>query len=403
MLSARGRKAARGDTSASGRVEAVSFFYVLLQCSTNFTLGICIYKLIHMERRPTTQQISWLLDLDNNKQLDLNPPYQRKSVWTIKDRRFFLDTIMRNYPAPPIFIHRTIDEVGRSTYHVVDGKQRLETILQFANNKITIGADFNDELISGKKFKDIPAEYKRKFWDYVLVVDFLNQLVGIEEVFDRVNRNSRNLQPQELRHARYNGWFISEAEDFSDNAFWVNIRVSTKAKAKRMKNIQFVSELLFVVLEKEPVGFGQEYLDEMYAKYDDIDELPDFDEDEYIAERDRVVGVLKEMEAFNNCVTKFSKTVNNLYTLWSVVALTSDLPEAEELADKYQVFMTKVQDASASTTATEDEDEEDVRESGASIGGEENVVTYVLNSRGASTEPQQRAARFRVLQAVLSK
>jgi hypothetical protein len=38
-----------------------------------------------MKRRPTTQDISWLLDLARNKQLDLDPPYQRRSVWTNKD------------------------------------------------------------------------------------------------------------------------------------------------------------------------------------------------------------------------------------------------------------------------------------------------------------------------------
>jgi len=46
-----------------------------------------------MHRRPSTQDITWLLDLHTNKQLDLNPPYQRRSVWTRKDKQFFLDTI----------------------------------------------------------------------------------------------------------------------------------------------------------------------------------------------------------------------------------------------------------------------------------------------------------------------
>jgi hypothetical protein len=36
-----------------------------------------------VDRRVTTQDISWFLDLDNNKQLNLDPPYQRRSVWTM--------------------------------------------------------------------------------------------------------------------------------------------------------------------------------------------------------------------------------------------------------------------------------------------------------------------------------
>ncbi len=42
-----------------------------------------------IERRVSTQDLSWFLDLDANDQIDLNPPYQRRSVWSPKDRRFF--------------------------------------------------------------------------------------------------------------------------------------------------------------------------------------------------------------------------------------------------------------------------------------------------------------------------
>ena len=87
-----------------------------------------------MKRHPTTQQITWFIDLDNTGKLNLDPPYQRKSVWTTKDRQYFLDTIFNNYPCPAIFIHVETDEDGKTTYHVVDGKQRLQTIVMFAKN-----------------------------------------------------------------------------------------------------------------------------------------------------------------------------------------------------------------------------------------------------------------------------
>jgi uncharacterized protein with ParB-like and HNH nuclease domain len=123
-----------------------------------------------MKRQPSTQQISWFLDLERNTQLDLNPPYQRKSVWSPKDRRFFLDTIFRNYPTPPIFVHWTIDDNGFTMYHIVDGKQRLETILGFAKNKIAIYPNYGDVNFDGKKFSELDVDQKRKFWDYTLVV-----------------------------------------------------------------------------------------------------------------------------------------------------------------------------------------------------------------------------------------
>lgn len=354
-----------------------------------------------MKRQPTPQHITWFLDMDRNGQLDLNPPYQRKSVWTSKDRKFFIDTIFRNYPAPPIFVHREINNSGFATYHVVDGKQRLETILNFANNKIAVSNDFGDENLNGKKFKDIPVEYKRRFWDYVLVVDFIDNIEGtnIEEVFDRVNRNSKNLQPQELRHAKYDGWFIKEAENESDERFWWDIKVTTRAKERRMRNVQFVSELLLIIIEDEIVGFSQDYLDQMYAKYDTIDELDAdfqledaFDIETYKTIKENVKSKIAEMNTVNNCIDEYGKTANNLYTLWALIFLNYDkLPDVNVLATNYLKFMQGVD--SLIEAQTPDDDPGNVNQS---------HFAYYRNSKGASTDLPQREARLTSLQSILA-
>ena len=60
---------------------------------------------------------------------NFDPPYQRDSVWDEEKQSFFIDSILRNYPIPPIFLHQKIDDdTGRITFEVVDGKQRLTTI-----------------------------------------------------------------------------------------------------------------------------------------------------------------------------------------------------------------------------------------------------------------------------------
>lgn len=355
-----------------------------------------------MQRQPTPQHLTWFLDMQRNGQLDLNPPYQRKSVWTLKDRKFFLDTIFRNYPAPPIFVHREINDSGFAMYHVVDGKQRLETILSFADSKIAINNDFGDENLNGKKFRELGVEQKRKFWDYVLVVDFIDSIVGtnIEEVFDRVNRNSKNLQPQELRHAKYDGWFINESENESDERFWWDIKVTTRAKEKRMKNIQFVSELLLVILEGNIVGFSQDYLDLMYAKYDTLDELENeyqleesFDEEAYKSDKEFIKNILVEMNRQNGCVDTYGKTANNLYTLWALIFLNKEqLPEVEELARRYLSFMQEV-DVFVQARTPEDSETNNANEL---------PFIYYRNSKGASTDLPQRRNRLNALQTILN-
>lgn len=63
-----------------------------------------------IERIPNQQDLSWFIDMRGGKKLELNPPYQRRSVWTTKDKKFFLDTIFNNYPCPAIYLQKQITD-----------------------------------------------------------------------------------------------------------------------------------------------------------------------------------------------------------------------------------------------------------------------------------------------------
>jgi len=345
-----------------------------------------------MKRQPTTQQITWFLDLYRNGQLELNPSYQRKSVWSPADRRFFLDTIFRNYPAPPIFVHRSVDDNGFTNYFVVDGKQRLETIIMFFESKLSISPAFGDENLNGKKFKQLSVENKRKFWDYTIVLDFIDSIEGrnIEEVFDRVNRNARNLQPQELRHARFNGWFINIVESESDLDFWWKYKISTRARDRRMKNVQFISELCLIILDNAIAGFDQINLDSKYAQYDDIDELIDnqgFSPELFLERLNSIKAFFERMNLFNNCIDDYvAGSNNNFYTLWAYIFLNSSKP-AEEVAGRFKHFMEIV------STIDESNIEDDTLDRDARV--------FYQNSRGASTDLSQRQYRLEILSRIL--
>jgi len=348
-----------------------------------------------MNRRPNYQDITWFLDLNKYSQLDLDPPYQRRSVWTSKDRKFFLDTIFRGYPAPAIFIHKEIDDSGKTTYHVVDGKQRLETILLFVNNKIRIGHDFGDTSLNGKRWKDLDnlPDQKRLFWNYVLPVEYIDLVEGtlVEEVFERLNRNSRKLERQELRHAKYDGWFITLAEEEAKKDEWFEWGVSTRARARRMRDVQFISELLFVILEEQHFGFDQDSIDALYAKYEiPSEEEFNFVEDDVLNRLLEVKKIIKNLRESNESIITHFKTFNNFYTLWSIIALNlTSMPEIAELGKGYSCFMEQVSELAESP-------DEDLP---LLIDKKEYKLPYqyLLNSKGASTDLAQREARYEVL------
>jgi hypothetical protein len=241
------------------------------------------------------QDVSWFLDQNEKGQLNLNPPYQRRSVWSPRDKRFFIDTVLNGYPAPPVFLHKTLDDFGRSTYHVVDGKQRLTTIIDFTKNKIRIPDDFADVALQKKHWRDLQRETKEQFWNYVLIVEMLPDVgdAVIRNTFERINRNSRKLTPQELRHAKYDGWFITTVEAEAEKQEWKDFGVVTAARIRRMADVQFLSELFTVVLRKELVGFDQNALDDLYADYEDTTEDATFVEDDFLAEVERIKTVVR--------------------------------------------------------------------------------------------------------------
>lgn len=355
-----------------------------------------------MNRRPSTQDITWLIDLDRNGQLDLNPPYQRRSVWTRKDRQFFLDTIFRNYPSPAIFLHKTIDDGGKSTYHVVDGKQRTQTILDFVADKIAVRKDFGDARLDGKKWSQLEGEteLKKSFWNYQITVEQIDITEGsvVNAVFDRLNRNVRKLTHQELRHSQFDGWLIQVAEVEASRDEWRAVGAATTARAKRMVDVQFLSELMCVVLEGKIMGFDQEALDDLYAKYEEpTDTLPEFSEDNFNTAFGAARTYLTAMVSQKAEVATYTKGFGHLYTLWSLIALTppASLPLADELAARYVLFMERVDVLSA---------QEDLaaflRDKGAD-GHYAHALTYLNNSRGASTDLTQRRERLTALTAEL--
>lgn len=349
-----------------------------------------------MQRRPSTQDITWLLDLHQNKQLDLNPPYQRRSVWSQRDKQFFLDTIFRNYPSPAIFLHKTIHESGKATYHVVDGKQRTQTILEFVASKVRMPDNFGDIRLDGKRWMDLEGEQdlRKLFWNYQITVELIDFEDGsvIKEVFDRLNRNARKLTAQELRHARYDGWFIKEVEAEAARDEWRTFGVVTTARARRMADSQFISELMLVVLEEKIIGFDQEVLDELYAKYEEPSQnVPDFSEEEFERRFNAAKTYLIEVERHGQAVSRHAKGFGNFYTLWSLIVLAAtSLPSQETFAANYQTFMQEVE-----LLASQQDLETFL--GAATPGRYTRSLRYLNSSRGASTDFTQRQERLDAL------
>ena len=76
--------------------------------------------------------VSSLFDRYKKGVLKLEPTFQRRSVWNIKQRIKLLESVFRGYPIPSIFLYRHLDtDTGQTIFEVVDGKQRLESLFMY--------------------------------------------------------------------------------------------------------------------------------------------------------------------------------------------------------------------------------------------------------------------------------
>lgn len=266
-----------------------------------------------IERSPTRQSVAWFVDL-MNRGLMFDPPYQRRSVWSKQYKRFFIDTIMRNFPSPPIFLHMQVSPDGTVKYYVVDGKQRIESIMDFANDKIALPDEFGNKDLDGKYFSELTDPDKSRFWSYAVPVEMLNQ-VGeevINDAFDRLNRNVARLTAQELRHAKYSGRFISLITETADDTFWAENYISRTATIRRMRDIEFVSEL-FLLTMFGTQSTNKDMLDDYYAGYED--EIPN--EAKHRKNFGRVRELISKLNL--NIASNRLSNYSDFYTLWSVL------------------------------------------------------------------------------------
>lgn len=238
------------------------------------------------ERNSTKLTISEFYDNYVLKKYNFDASYQRKSdVWADDKKSFLIDSILKNYPVPAIFMRPIVDKDGKTKYDIVDGKQRLQAIISFIEGRIQLTTYFAEDRfldednrrladdIAGKDFREIKKEknagdYIKQFWTYTLQIEYLyeDDLDLVSSVFDRLNRNGEPLNPQELRNAKYSTTpLLKLVQKLSETAYLKDKR--ERLKVERMEDEEFVSELLFLVLNRQTLDSRPETLDKEYEKY----------------------------------------------------------------------------------------------------------------------------------------
>ncbi|MGM3306167.1 DUF262 domain-containing protein [Anabaena sp. WFMT] len=140
--------------------------------------------------------------------LILNPDFQRKYKWD-KDgwerSSKFIESCLMRIPLPSCYFA----EIEDGKHMVIDGVQRLTTIVRFFDDQFALEGLSSFKELEGKKFSEI-GQYKSELETTTIRCIILrkeNPKYLIREIFSRLNQGAVKLSDQEIRHAIYPGEF----------------------------------------------------------------------------------------------------------------------------------------------------------------------------------------------------
>ena len=203
--------------------------------------------------------------------LILEPSFQREYVWNKPKKQQLIDSILLGIPIPTFYF--SIDKNGNLL--VVDGKQRINSILEFLEGKLSLPSSYRFLCLDKDSkhdvhFKELESRVKRKFEDYPLTCYLVDSSViprFQNEIFMRVNRGGERLTIQEIRNALNVGKVTYLLNKISDNK---ELRI---VPIKRKKDQYLVLRFLAYYLIHNNESFMSIY--NFDSDYDGIDNLLD--------------------------------------------------------------------------------------------------------------------------------
>lgn len=264
-----------------------------------------------------TYSINDFVEWDAAKQLELNPRFQRRSVWTDTAKSYLMDTIIRGKPIPKVFIRQKINVTTKTSMReVVDGQQRLRTILSFIKDGFVISRRHN-VTYGNSLFSHLPLDTQAQILSYEVSVDLLINLPDTEvlDIFNRLNSYAVVLNDQEKINAEHFGPFKMLADKIGHKYYdyWISQDILAPRKIVRMQEINLVADILIAIID----GIrSKKQVKKYYNKYES--EFP-YDVDELENRFDAVVLEIGKIYAEGLSDTQFQRP-HLYYSLFTAIA-----------------------------------------------------------------------------------
>lgn len=258
-----------------------------------------------MAKIQLSQRMYSILDIARllkSGELSIQPKYQRRrTAWPVNAKTALLDTVLNNFPLPPIYLRDYVDDSGKRRKEIIDGQQRISTIVEFFNDEFSLSNNIFDPELYSCKFSDLPIEEQQMIEDFE--VSFISirgaSDSDIISIFSRLNSFSLPLNSQEKLNSLYVGEMKTLIYELASeyNTFWTEFKILTPSAIARMNDASLVSEILHTII------FGwksasTKSIERMYRQFDEEFKQKSEVEDNF-NQTISIIGALFETEVIN--------------------------------------------------------------------------------------------------------
>ena len=172
-----------------------------------------------MQATQNIRTIDDLVTLKKNGMLLANPEYQRGAVWSRPQQRKLIDSVMRGYPLPLIYLHyikKQVAGMASEGLEIIDGQQRINALYDFAEGAFPLFDPVKDDAVArfpafikalpcpwaGKNFDQLDENLRERFLLTPLTVAMIetDQVNEVRDLFVRL-QSGLPLNAQETRDA----------------------------------------------------------------------------------------------------------------------------------------------------------------------------------------------------------
>lgn len=268
-----------------------------------------------MNISPKGMSILEAYNLFRKGELIVNRKYQRKLVWTVEEKQMLIDSILRDYPLPLFLFAKNVSSDSHRGMEILDGVQRLTSIFDFIENRISINGEYFDlEVFPAaneyqkkgifkvdSKSKKLSTEICSEFLNYQLAVTTFESISEerMIDVFGRINSQGRQLSSQEKRQAGVINDFSEMVREISqyirgdlsndvlklydmpeislddnrnsmgykvsiEDMFWYKSGVLGRTNIRNSEDEEMIADLLCSVILDKPFEVSRENLNALY-------------------------------------------------------------------------------------------------------------------------------------------